>query len=133
MYFLSSLNRFHCEIFPVSIVNSQFIKQIYGLLVLILCFAQSFVGYLADLFWDPNRLGIVDLLSIFYSLIFVSSSVPVFPDVVHWYLGRFTIALSFITIILGNFLHFLCSFVLHLIHCVSFNETYILLSNSRLR
>ena len=29
--------------------------QIYGAVVLVLCIIQSVIGYLADLFWDPNR------------------------------------------------------------------------------
>ena len=48
-------------------------------------YLQAVIGHLADIWWSPDRKG-----------------VPVFPDVVHQWLGRGLFLASFITMLLGT-------------------------------
>jgi len=55
-----------------------------GLITVFLSLVQGFFGYLADKMFNPER-----------------KSIPIFPDKVHWWLGRFTALFALITIVLG--------------------------------
>jgi len=56
----------------------------FGLLTVVLCLVQTFFGYLADQLFDTQR-----------------KSAPLFPDKVHWWLGRLTGSAALISIVLG--------------------------------
>jgi len=58
--------------------------HIMGLFVLFGSLAQPILGYLADKWWSPTR-----------------GFTPIFPDKVHWWLGRLTIAVALVNIFLG--------------------------------
>jgi hypothetical protein len=58
----------------------------FGLFVVIGATLQIPVGVLADRLWSPDRV-----------------KTPIFPDIFHWWVGRITLALSSITVILGFF------------------------------
>jgi hypothetical protein len=57
---------------------------VIGVLVVMFSIVQPLIGILSNRWWSPNRNG-----------------TPVFPDVVHWWLGRIVIALGFINCLLG--------------------------------
>jgi len=56
----------------------------FGLSVISLSVITPAVGWAGHLTFDPNRI-----------------SAPIWPDQLHWWLGRFTVVLAFVTIILG--------------------------------
>jgi hypothetical protein len=60
------------------------VHQLFGLFVFIFTELQPFVGLLADRLYDPGR-----------------KKVPVFPDQIHWWIGRITMLLAAVTIFLG--------------------------------
>lgn len=59
-----------------------------GLLIIILAFLQPILGYLADKYWKPDRL-----------------KTPIWPDKIHWYIGRGAQFLAFINILIGFFIY----------------------------
>lgn len=60
------------------------VHHLFGLVVFILTELQPFIGLLADRLFDPKR-----------------KKVPVFPDQVHWWVGRIAMLLAAVTIFLG--------------------------------
>jgi hypothetical protein len=58
--------------------------QLVGLIVMILTAMQPILGFVADRMFVANRF-----------------EVPVFPDRVHWWLGRLIIVAAFVNIYLG--------------------------------
>jgi magnesium-transporting ATPase (P-type) len=55
-----------------------------GIIIVILAFGQVMFGYLANKMWSPDR-----------------PKTPIFPDKIHWWLGRLLFALAVINIFLG--------------------------------
>jgi len=55
-----------------------------GLVTVFLSLVQTCFGYLADKMFNPER-----------------KSIPIFPDKIHWWLGRITATFALITIVLG--------------------------------
>ena len=64
--------------------HMAYVHSYFGLTTLIFAVATPLGGALAHFMWNPNR-----------------SHIPLFPDQAHWWLGRLTIVLSWITIFLG--------------------------------
>jgi hypothetical protein len=60
------------------------VHALLGVVVIMFSIAQPLIGILSNRWWSPNRNG-----------------TPVFPDVVHWWLGRLTILVGFVTSLLG--------------------------------
>lgn len=67
-------------------VSSHFVSAhgIVGLIVVVLAVAQAVIGYLADKMWSVDRKG-----------------VPIWPDKVHWMLGRVLALLGIVAVFLG--------------------------------
>lgn len=61
---------------------------VIGVLVVMFSIVQPLIGILSNRWWSPNRNG-----------------TPVFPDVVHWWLGRIVILLGFVNCLLGILLY----------------------------
>jgi len=75
--------------------------KIIGLIVFIIGVAQPVIGFLADKFFDPNR-----------------KAVPIFPDMIHWILGWFSIILGMINIILGLILYPYTKRAVLVVYCI---------------
>jgi len=65
-------------------VSFTFWHSYIGLAALILIWFSPFLGLISHFMWDPNR-----------------SSIPLFPDKIHWYVGRLGILVGFAAIYLG--------------------------------
>jgi hypothetical protein len=66
------------------VVSFTFWHAYIGLVALILAWSSPFLGLISHLMWDPNR-----------------SSIPIFPDQTHWYVGRLALLAGFAAIYLG--------------------------------
>ncbi|KNC53976.1 uncharacterized protein AMSG_09624 [Thecamonas trahens ATCC 50062] len=58
--------------------------KIIGLLIVIVTFFEPILGELANLMWSPDRKG-----------------TPIFPDILHWWFGRFLSLFAMINVYLG--------------------------------
>lgn len=61
---------------------------VIGVLVIMFSIVQPLIGILSNRWWSPSRNG-----------------TPVFPDVIHWWLGRLVILLGFVNCLLGILLY----------------------------
>jgi len=72
----------------IYMVPEQFasVHSYFGLATLLLAFLSPFLGTAAHFMWKPSR-----------------NRIPIFPDVLHWWIGRITLVLSYCTILLGMY------------------------------
>lgn len=60
----------------------------FGFFTLCFTFLSPFLGWAADLTYNPNR-----------------NAPPIWPDILHHYLGRLSVLFAYVTIILGMLLY----------------------------